>query len=233
MVSSSSMRLVRGGFVLRARRWRCCRRRRRGGLGAGRDAAVLLGRCGFPALLRRRPGGAGVCAGEQGGDGLGEFFLGGLGQLVADVVPGQVAEGDRSPVQVLPGRLDPFTVAAVIAYPDAGDVVGVAVDLPESAFSGDSRVAASHRPEFGGVVGAVVDPDAVGVDGPPGRGQEFDVVLAAERDRDIAAGLDQGGVLLIGGKQAPRMVGITQALVRAVLPLRDDPLVQQVLEFRQ
>lgn len=110
---------------------------------------------------------------------------------------------------------------------------GVAVDLPEPALGGDARVAPSHRPAFGGVVGAVVDPDAVGVDGPPGRGQEFDVVLAAERDRDVAAGLDQDGVLLVGGEQASWVVGITQPLVRPVLPLRDDPLIEQVLEFGQ
>ncbi|GAA5059222.1 hypothetical protein GCM10023336_34810 [Streptomyces similanensis] len=64
------------------------------------------------------------------------------------------------------------------------------MDLPEPAFGSDARVVPSHRPEFGGIVGAVVDPDAVGVDGPPGRGQKFDVVLAAERDRDVAADLD-------------------------------------------
>lgn len=110
---------------------------------------------------------------------------------------------------------------------------GVAVDLPEPALGGDARVAPSHQPAFGGVVGAVVDPDAVGVDGPPGRGQEFDVVLAAERDRDVAAGLDQDGVLLVGGEQASWVVGITQPLVRPVLPLRDDPLIEQVLEFGQ
>lgn len=76
-------------------------------------------------------------AGQQGGDGLGEFFLRGLGQLVADVVPGEVTEGNGRSVQLFPGCLDPLAFAAVVAYPDAGDVVGVTVDFPEPTLGSD------------------------------------------------------------------------------------------------
>ena len=123
--------LVRG--FLRRLELRRVHGRSRGSGPCGHLAVPLGGLVLLVLLALSDLGRAGVCAGQQGGDGLGEFFLGGLGQLVADVVPGQVSEGDRGPVQVFPGRLDPSAVSGVVAYPDSGDVVGIAVDFPKTS----------------------------------------------------------------------------------------------------
>jgi len=68
-------------------------------------------------------------AGEQGSYRIGEFFLGRAGQAAADVIPGQLAERDRDPVQV--------ASRTAVTHPPAGSrtqnpghVVGVVVDLP-------------------------------------------------------------------------------------------------------
>jgi hypothetical protein len=50
-----------------------------------------------------------------------------LGQDLAGVAPGELAERDRRGAQVRPGRVDPSTVV-VVAHPDLGDVEGIVTD---------------------------------------------------------------------------------------------------------
>jgi hypothetical protein len=64
----------------------------------------------------------------------------------------------------------------------------------------------------------VADLDAVGVDGPPGRGEQLDMVLGAERDRNVPGRLDQRRVLLVRGERPLRAQRIPQSFMRPVLP---------------
>src|SRR6202030_1027616 len=124
--------------------------RRAGGTGAAGDPAVPAG--------QRRVAGPGAAAGpvEQVGGGLRDLGLGDLvlaaaGEDLAGVFPGQLAERGGCAVQVLPGDRDPAAVV-VVADPEAGDVVRVAVDLPQALFPLDSRVLAAVGVECPAVV---------------------------------------------------------------------------------
>src|ERR1700728_1465171 len=99
-----------------------------GGLRAGGDAAVSPGRIPQPGGLA---GIAWSLAGpaEQAVDRVGELFLGRAGLPGAGVVPGHLAERGGDPVQLGPEHGDPAAVP-VVADPDPGHVIGVAVDLP-------------------------------------------------------------------------------------------------------
>ena len=78
----------------------------------------------------------------------------------------------------------------------------------------------------------MADLDPVGVDGPPARGQQLDIVIGTGRDRHVSRGLDQGRVLLIRGEHPSRVRGVTQPVVRPVLPAGDQPLIQQFLQLQ-
>lgn len=90
-----------------------------------------------------------------------------------------------------------------------------------------------QRVQLRAVVDTAADLDAVGVDGPPGRGEQLDVVIGRQGQRHIAGGLGQGGVLLVGGEGPARVQRVTEPVVGPVLPFRDEPLVEQVLQLRQ
>ena len=92
------------------------------------------------------------------------------------------------------------------------------MDLPLALPAGDAGFLLPDGVEFLGVVSAMADLDAVGVDGPPDRGQQLDVVIRAERDRDVSGCLDQGRVLLVGGERPLRTQRVPQAVVLPVLP---------------
>jgi len=109
-------------------------------------------------------------------DGKGALQLAGggpamLGELAGDVVPGQFPERRRDFLQVLPRARDP-AVRPADEHPR--DVVRIVVDLPLSLLRGDPGFLLPDRVEFLRVVGPVADLDAVGVDGPPDRGQQLD-----------------------------------------------------------
>jgi hypothetical protein len=82
---------------------------------------------------------AAVGAIEQFGCGLGDLVLGRVRAVCAKpgqgMVPGQLAERRRHAVQMLPEQGDPSTVT-VVADPDPGDVIRVAVDLPQVLLAG-------------------------------------------------------------------------------------------------
>ena len=105
------------------------------------------------------------------------------------------------------------------------------MDLPLALPAGDAGFLLPDRVELLGVVGAVADLDPVGVDGPPDRGQQLDVVPGAERDRDVPGGLDQRGVLLVRGERPLRVQRVPEPVVRPVLPDRDEPFVEKVLQL--
>ncbi len=152
---------------------------------------------------------------------LGDRIGAALGEDAAGVVPGQLAHRGRCGAKVPPERGDPAAFA-VIAYPEAGDVVGVVADFPPPATRSGARRLPSKRRQLRTVVGAMPDADAVGVDRSELPGQQTDVFLRAERDRDVAGGGDQGGVLLVRAHRPPGYERVPQPVVRAVLP-GDDP----------
>ena len=127
--------------------------------------------------------------------------------------------GTGAGAQVFPGRGQPAAVV-VVADPDPGDVVGVVADLPPAVFRLDPGMLAPVGVQLAAVVGPQADLDAVGVDHPPGGREQLDVILRAERDRDIAGHVDQGGVPLVGGQRAARGQRVAQPVMRAVLPDR-------------
>jgi hypothetical protein len=94
------------------------------------------------------------------------------------------------------------------------------VDLPLALPAGDPGFLLPDRVELLGVVGAVADLDSVGVDGPPDRGQQLDIVGGAERDRDVPGCLDQGRVLLVRGERPLRAKRVPEPVVLPVLPDR-------------
>ncbi|ROO63029.1 hypothetical protein EDC02_5039 [Micromonospora sp. Llam0] len=192
--------------------------------GCGREPAGPLGR-------RRRRVGATVGASQQRLHRLGDLGFRGVGQLRADVVPGQFPERQPVAAQVCPECGDP-AAGARVTHPDPGHVVGVVVDLPQVLVGLVSRRLPAQRVELIGVVGAAPVLDAVGVDRLPAGRQQGDVVLAGQRNRQVAGRLDQRGVLLVRREHPSRRRGVTQAVVGAVLPARHDPLVQQLLQFQ-
>jgi hypothetical protein len=78
----------------------------------------------------------------------------------------------------------------------------------------------------------MVDLDAVGVDGPPGRGRQFDVVVLSQCQGDVTGALDETGVLLVRGEGAARAAGVSEPVVVPVLPLGDEPFVQKLLDLQ-
>ena len=131
-----------------------------GSLGRGQEgSAVARVRA---ATLRSRPlrrderdGSAGLSAGPSAArssrrdGGLGDLVLGrrvgaALGQDAAGVVPGKFAHRHRGGAKVPPDGGDPAALA-VVAYPDAGDVVGVVVDLPAPPVCSGDRTAGGGR----------------------------------------------------------------------------------------
>ena len=227
---------VAGGHRLGGRSAACCR----GGARAGGDPPVpgrrppprpgrARGAC--PGVVRRPV----VGAAQQVIDGLGAFQLGGVaaalpGQPSRDVVPGQFPERERDFPQVLPRAGDP---AAGPADEHPRHVIGVAADLPQPLAGGDAGFLLPDRVQLRGVVGPVADLDAVGVDGPPDRGQQLDVVLGAERDRHVPGRLDQRGVLLVRGERPLRVQRVPQPVVGPVLPDRYEPFVEKVLHLHE
>jgi hypothetical protein len=105
----------------------------------------------------------------------------------------------------------------VVADPDPGDVVGVIPDLPPAVAGVDPAVLAPVGVQLAAVVGPQADLDAVGVDHPPSGREQLDVILGAERDRDIAGQADQGGVTLVGGQRAARGQRVAQPVMPAGL----------------
>src|SRR5437763_1523577 len=89
---------------------------------------------------------------------------------------GTAATNCRDPVQLGPEHRDPAAVP-VIADPDPGDVVWVAVDLPQALAGGDAGMLHPQRVQLRAVIDAAADLDAVGVHGPPGRGQQLDMIV--------------------------------------------------------
>lgn len=81
------------------------------------------------------------------------------------------------------------------------------------------------------VVGAVVDADAVVVDLLPFDGHQLDVVLAPQRHRDVSAHGDQRRPHLVRRQRAAGHHRVSQAVVLALLPPADDPLLQQVVQL--
>jgi hypothetical protein len=102
----------------------------------------------------------------------------------------------------------------VVPEPYNGDVVRVVVNLP---FGPVAAGQPGGLPPVGveglAVVGAVVDRDAVVVDGPERDGEELDVVAAGEGERDVAADADAGGEHLVGGEVLALAPGVGQPLV--------------------
>jgi hypothetical protein len=146
-------------------------------------------------------------------------------------VPCLLAEGRRGGPQVRPGCQDPAAVTEVVADPDTCDVVWVVVDFPEALPGVHPGVLASVGVKCLAVVGAVADLDAVGVDRPPGRRQQLDVVTGGQRDRDVTCCLHQGGIHLVRGQLSAGHQRVAQSGVWPVLPGRDEPFVQEVLKF--
>ena len=70
-----------------------------------------------------------------------------------------------------------------------------------------------------GIVGTVVNPDPVTVDGPPTRRQQLDVVIGRQRHRNIAGNLHQLRVLLVRRHRGARCDGISQSVMGPVLPI--------------
>lgn len=88
-----------------------------------------------------------------------------------------------------PDRGDP-TALTVVAYPDARDVIGVVMHVPAPAVVARAGTLTAEGVQLRAVIGAVVDADAVGVDRPAAPGQQLDVLLRAERDRDVPGSRD-------------------------------------------
>ncbi len=175
---------------------------------------------------------AGQGRGGPGDLGLGDRILAAAGEHLPGVVPCLLAEGRRGSPQVCPRRQDPAAVAEVVTDPHARDVVRVEADFPEPVPGVHPGVLAPAGGERLAVVGAVADLDAVGVDLPPGRRQQLDVVAGGQRDRDVSRGLDQGGIHLVRGQFPAGHQRVEQPGVRPGLPRRDEPFVQKILKFR-
>ncbi|MFG2525612.1 hypothetical protein [Streptomyces sp. NPDC048527] len=141
-----------------------------------------------------------------------------MAQVNRGVVPGQVTEGLRDGAEVFPGNRNPAALP-VVADPDPVGVIGVAVDLPQIPLAGDTGGLSPRGSQLRAVIDAVVELDAVGVDGPPGRGQQFDVVVPGERERDVAGVLDEAGVLLVRRESPAGTAGVPQSVMAPVLPL--------------
>ena len=102
------------------------------------------------------------------------------------------------------------------------------MDLPLAFPGGDPGLLLPDRVQLLGVVGPMTDLDAVGVDGPPDRGQQLDVVPGAERDRDVSGRLQQCRVLLVRGERPLRVQRVPQPVVLPVLP---SAFTDQKVEF--
>jgi hypothetical protein len=110
---------------------------------------------------------------EEFGDPPGDVVVtddhAGTGGLGADMLVDRRAEGLPDQVAVDPGCGDPPTLV-VVADPDHGHVVGVAVDFPPTVHRRDPGVGAAVWVQLRGVIDPVVDCHAVLVDhAPPGR----------------------------------------------------------------
>ncbi|MFZ0118617.1 MAG: hypothetical protein WBR33_09665 [Pseudonocardiaceae bacterium] len=103
--------------------------------------------------------------------------------------------------------------------------------FPSAVVAGDPGVLAAVGVERLAVVGAVADLDAVGVDDPPGRRQQLDVIVGAQWDGNVTGDLDQRRVLLIRCQCLARGQRVAKPVVGPVLPVRHDPLVEQVLQL--
>ena len=117
---------------------------------------------------------------QQGLDGLGDLGLGGrvlaaAGEDCRGRAPMPARRTAPAPCAGASRHRDPAAVQ-VVADPDPGDVVRVVVDLPQALLRGDPGRLAAVGGQRLAVVGAVADLDAVGVDRPPGRRQQLDVV---------------------------------------------------------
>lgn len=145
-----------------------------------------------------------------------------------DVLPGEVGEGQADTAAVDPRHLFP---AGGQPHPDLIGVVGVVVHLPSAVRC--TRWVPAVRIEDLVVVGAVVEADAVVVDGHPLDGHELDVVVRAQRHRDIAGDSHERAPHLVRRQGELRCQRMAQRRVRAVLPVGDQPLIQQVLNVRK
>lgn len=148
--------------------------------------------------------------------------------LGADVLPGAFVEGPVDVVAVDPRDLGEFAVGE--ADPDLAHVVGVVVDLPFPAASGDGGGLAAVRGEEVGVVGAVVDGDAAGGDGLPAHGEQFEVVAPGQRDGGVSGDGDECGPHLVRGECLPGHHRVAQPFVGPVVVVHQ-PLIEEVLEL--
>src|SRR5262249_42773000 len=156
--------------------------------------------------------------GSRGGDlGLRDRSAAPGSDDVPGVGPDELADGHGEGAQVGPGRGQPAAVV-MVADPDPGDVVRVVTDLPPAVPGLDPGVLAPVGVELATVIGPQAGPDPVGIDHPPGGRQQLDVVLRAERDRDVARHRDQGGVTLIRRHRPAPGHPLAQPVMRAVLP---------------
>ncbi|MGW7200260.1 hypothetical protein [Streptomyces chryseus] len=80
------------------------------------------------------------------------------------------------------------------------------------------------------VVGAVVDADARGGDRLPAHRQQLEVVVAAQRDGDVAGDGDEGGPHLVRGERFAGHHRVAQAFVGPVVVVHQ-PLIKQVLQL--
>src|SRR5271165_631329 len=149
--------------------------------------------------------------------GLGGRVLTAAGQQLAGLVPGGLAERRGRGLQLGPRHGDPAALV-MVADPDPGHVIRVVMHLPQALPRGDTGVLVTAGVQVRAVVLTVADLDAVGVDRPPGHRQKLDVTGGRRRDRHIAGGLGQRGVLLAGGQRPPRYQRVAQPVMRPVLP---------------
>ena len=159
-----------------------------------------------------------------------------VGAAAGEDVPGLrpccLPERRRRGAQVCPWHGDPAAVM-VVADPDPGDVVRVVMHFPAALVRRDPRRLAAVGVQRLAVVGPPADLDAVGVDHPPGDRQQLEVVPGGQRRRHVAGDLEQRGVLLVRCQRRARSQRVPQPVMRAVLPVRDDPFIEQVLQFDQ
>jgi hypothetical protein len=107
---------------------------------------------------------------------------------------------------MLPIAHDPAAVP-VVANPDAVDVIGVVMDLPAVLLGPHARRLPPKGVEVDAVVAAVVELDAVGVNGLPPRRQQLDVVGGRQGHRHVTGGSTSAAHFSFGVNARPGATG--------------------------
>lgn len=225
-----------------------CQRRRPhhgGGIGVG-DPLVRVGHRHVqiqrgPGEQLRHPRGVGVRAAPgplaQCGHLAGDAPLILLVAAVLKHVEGGLLPGPLGPVVtdeplVNELRLHPV-VLVVVPQPHEPRRVGAVADLPAPALSGDAGVPVLVLLQGLAVVGAVADPDALVGHLQVVERQQLAVLVRGEHQRHMALGGHQRGVHAVRADRQSGQERTAQTVMRLLLPVQSDPLIEQVLQLVQ